>query len=231
MGRLKTSWEKLARKTIRRYNPRLSHNVVRGAAFGQGSGLPCTCLPRYFTKVYGNRNSHDVVYFCNVWHSIVPRVPASFQCWRNVSCDCRMVRKERIATVPNVVGGQSGLALKRKETSPWTKIRTARLEKRIHVFLWTCRTSSKAFRSFKATYVRVRRRKRLPNCWPKYRNTYKHTYIHTYPQMKRGRADRRLVREGLATLAPISILTSSDRVWRGSLKLVQWAEVYAEAKQ
>ena len=27
--------------------------------------------------------------------------------------------------------------------------------------------------------------------------------IHTYPQMKRGRADRRLVREGLATLAPI----------------------------
>ena len=27
--------------------------------------------------------------------------------------------------------------------------------------------------------------------------------IHTYPQMKRGRADRLLVREGLATLAPI----------------------------
>ena len=55
-----------------------------------------------------------------------------------------------------------------KETSACLKNRLDRLEKGIHVFLRTSLTSRKELPSSRESHDRARRRKRWPNCWPKY---------------------------------------------------------------
>ena len=66
----------------------------------------------------------------------------------------------------------------KKEPSACLKIRLDRLEKGIFVFLRSSLTSRKEFPSSKESHDRARRRKRWPNCWPKYRKQT-NIYIHT----------------------------------------------------
>ena len=65
----------------------------------------------------------------------------------------------------------------KKEMSACLKNRLYRLKKGILVFLQTSLTSRKKFPTSKGSDDRTRRRKRWPNCWPKYR---KHTYYYYY---------------------------------------------------
>ena len=127
----------------------------------------------------------------------------SFQYWRNVFYGCRKVRRERMAAVPNVLDGQSRLALKRKKRRSVRK--TA-----LFVSKRASTSSSGRDRRLPKRFGPSKRRACAPDVENFRQIVGLNIEIHTYPQMKRGRAARRLVREGLATLAPINLANARN---------------------
>ena len=127
-------------------------------------------------------------------------VHASFQCWMNVFyIRSSNSSKGTNRAVSNVVDGQSGLMHKRMKR---------RRERKFALFV-SKRASTSSSRRDGRLPKRVGPSKRR-TCAPDVENFRQigglNIEIHTYPQMNRGRAAHRLVREGLATLAPISTL-------------------------